>query len=115
MIYGYARVSTTKQMKNGNSIADQEQALRNAGAEIIVTDDFTGTKMDRPNFTELLKELKSGDTLIVTKLDRFARTVVEGIGAILRRSLRTQRHDTAYPNRLSAVGSHPHSSLCCVR
>lgn len=82
MIYGYARVSTTKQMKNGNSLTDQESMLRKAGAEIIVSDDFTGTKMDRPEFSKLLNELKEGDTLIVTKLDRFARTVVEGVSTI---------------------------------
>ena len=82
MIYGYARVSTTKQMKTGNSLTDQETALKQAGAEIIISDDFTGTRMDRPEFTKLRSELKSGDTLIVTKLDRFARTVVEGVTVI---------------------------------
>lgn len=82
MIYGYARVSTTKQMKNGNSLTDQETALRKAGAETVVADDFTGTKMDRPEFSKLMKELKDGDTLIVTKLDRFARTVVEGVTTV---------------------------------
>ena len=81
MIYGYARVSTAKQVK-GNSFADQETALRNAGAEIIVKDDFTGTKIDRPEFTKLRNTLQTGDTLIVTKLDRFARTVVEGVSVI---------------------------------
>ena len=83
MIYGYARVSTTKQMKNGNSLDDQERALKEAGAEVILSDSFTGTKMDRPQFTKLMQDLKSGDKLIVTKLDRFARTAVEG-GAIVK-------------------------------
>lgn len=82
MIYGYARVSTAKQMLNGNSVADQENALRKAGAEIIVADDYTGTSMDRPEFTKLRSTLQAGDTLIVTKLDRFARTVVEGVTVI---------------------------------
>ena len=82
MIYGYARVSTTKQMRTGNSLTDQETALRKAGAETVVADDFTGTKMDRPEFSKLMKELKDGDTLIVTKLDRFARTVVEGVTTV---------------------------------
>ena len=82
MIYGYARVSTTKQASNGNSLTDQEKALRAAGAEQIVSDAFTGTKMDRPAFTNLVETLKDGDTLIVTKLDRFARTVVEGVSVI---------------------------------
>lgn len=83
MIYGYARVSTQKQATNGNSLADQERALKEAGAEKVISDSFTGTKMDRPQFTKLMQEIKSGDTLIVTKLDRFARTAVEG-GAIVK-------------------------------
>lgn len=83
MIYGYARVSTVRQMKNGNSIEEQTAKLREAGAQEIVTDSYTGTKMERPQFTALLDRLQPGDTLIVTKLDRFARTAVEG-GAIVR-------------------------------
>ena len=78
MIYGYARVSTTKQMRNGNSINDQIRALTEAGAEKVVTDDYTGTKMNRPEFTKLIELLQAGDKLIVTKLDRFARTAIEG-------------------------------------
>lgn len=39
-------------------------------------DSFTGTKMTRPEFDKLLKELKAGDTLVVAKLDRFATTSV---------------------------------------
>lgn len=83
MIYGYARVSTIKQMKNGNSIDEQVQKLKEAGAQEIITDSYTGTKMERPQFTALLQRLQPGDKLIVTKLDRFARTAVEG-GAIVK-------------------------------
>ena len=83
MIYGYARVSTVKQMKSGNSIEDQVKQLTEAGAQEIVTDSYTGTKMERPNFTASLARLQPGDKLIVTKLDRFARTAVEG-GAIVK-------------------------------
>ena len=83
MVYGYARVSTAKQAIKGNSLEDQEQLLRNAGAQEIISDSYTGTKMDRPNFNKLLDKLQSGDKLIVTKLDRFARTSIEG-GAIVR-------------------------------
>lgn len=83
MLYGYARVSTTKQEKNGNSLDEQREKLQAAGAQKIVTDSYTGTKMDRPAFTALLDKLVAGDTLIVTKLDRFARTAVEG-GAIVK-------------------------------
>ncbi len=83
MIYGYARVSTLHQKKDGNSLSDQETKLLTAGAQEIITDSFTGTKMERPKFTKLLSKLQDGDTLIVTKLDRFARTAVEG-GAIIK-------------------------------
>ena len=78
MVYGYGRVSTITQGKNGNSLQEQEEKLRAAGAAEIVKDTFTGTKIDRPQFAKLLAKLQSGDTLIVTKLDRFARTAVEG-------------------------------------
>lgn len=83
MIYGYARVSTINQGKNGNSLQEQTARLREAGAQEIVQDIYTGTKVDRPAFTALLDRLQAGDTLIVTKLDRFARTAVEG-GAIVK-------------------------------
>ena len=75
MIYGYARVSTKGQAKDGNSLEAQTEALRSAGAETIFVDSFTGTKMDRPEFSKLMKLLQERDTLIVSKLDRFARSV----------------------------------------
>ena len=49
---------------------------------MIYHDSYTGTKMDRPQFTELMKVLQTGDKLVVTKLDRFARTAGDGISAI---------------------------------
>lgn len=75
MIYGYARVSTKGQAKDGNSLEAQKELLISNGAEKIYTDSFTGTKLDRPELTKLLSEIKEGDTLIVSKLDRFARSV----------------------------------------
>ena len=75
MVYGYARVSTRGQAKEGNSLDAQIALLKENGATKIYTDSFTGTKMARPEFDKLTKELKEGDTLIVTKLDRFARSV----------------------------------------
>ena len=48
MIYGYARVSTKGQAKDGNSLEAQENALRSAGATKIYADTFTGTKTHRP-------------------------------------------------------------------
>ena len=78
MLYGYARVSTSGQAKDGNSIEQQEKLLRDAGAVEVYADSFTGTKLDRPQFSILLTKLKEGDTLIVTKLDRIARSMTDG-------------------------------------
>lgn len=91
MIYGYSRVSTKGQAKDGNSLESQEKALREAGASKIYTDAFTGTKTDRPEFDKLLAEIKAGDTLVVTKLDRFARSMTQGselVSALIDRGIR---------------------------
>ena len=56
--------------------------MRQNGATVLYQDAFTGTKTSRPNFNKLLAILKEGDTLIITKLDRFARNTVEGINVV---------------------------------
>lgn len=83
-IYGYARVSSKGQERYGNSLADQHSLLIKAGCDPanIYQDCYTGTKMTRPNFTKLLSKLQPGDTLVVTKLDRFARTAADGANTI---------------------------------
>lgn len=82
MIYGYARVSTNGQAKEGNSLEGQEKILRENGATTIFKESFTGTKKDKPELDKLLKVIKEGDTLIVTKLDRIARSTIQGIELI---------------------------------
>lgn len=77
MIYGYARISTVKQLV-GNSIEDQEIILKKNGCQEIVVEQFTGKTTDRPKLNELMVKLVDGDTLVVTKLDRLARTASEG-------------------------------------
>src|SRR5699024_8508284 len=72
-----ARVSTVEQ-----NLQSQIERLEAEGCQKIVTDKFTGTKTDRPAFNELLKELEKGDTLVITKLDRFARSTIDGINTI---------------------------------
>lgn len=76
-IYGYARVSTQSQ-----DLESQLQALKVEGAIEIFKEKFTGTKTDRPQFNALLEQLREGDKLIVTKLDRLARNTKEGIEII---------------------------------
>ncbi|MFD6440343.1 recombinase family protein [Peribacillus sp. NPDC060186] len=78
MKYGYARVSTYGQATKGNSIEEQVKKLKEEGCQKVFEDIFTGTKADRPKFKELLSLLKEGDTLVVTKIDRFARSTIEG-------------------------------------
>lgn len=78
MVYGYARVSSLGQAEYGTSLDGQVAKLKEAGAEVIYKDAYTGTKLDRPEFDKLRSVLKDGDTLIVCKLDRFARTASEG-------------------------------------
>lgn len=82
MIYGYMRVSTAGQVK-GNSLEEQKRVLEANGAAVIYQDTFTGTKSSRPNLSILLDKLQEGDTMVVTKLDRFARNTVDGINMVL--------------------------------
>lgn len=78
MVYGYARVSTLNQAKEGNSLKIQEESLKKAGAEKVYSDVYSGTSSERPKLNALLGEIKSGDTLIITRLDRIARNAVNG-------------------------------------
>lgn len=82
MIYGYARVSTSTQGRDGNSLEEQEAALKKYGCETIITEAFTGKTMERPKFKALLDELTEGDTLVISKLDRFARTTINGVQTV---------------------------------
>ena len=82
MIFGYARVSTNFQARDGNSLEAQINSLKEAGAEKIFSDVFSGSKNSRPELDKLLKIIQSGDKLIITKLDRIARSVIHGIQLI---------------------------------
>lgn len=70
MIYGYSRVSTNKQ-----ELDIQVKALKDAGATKIYKEKISGAKVDRKELNSLLKVIKAGDTLIVTKADRIARSL----------------------------------------
>lgn len=80
--YGYARVSSRGQASYGNGLDAQRQALVEAGAERIYEDVWTGTTMDRPEWDALVSTATRGDTIVVTKLDRIARTAIGGIEAV---------------------------------
>ena len=82
MIYGYARVSSIGQAKDGNSLEAQEKTLREHGCSEIYKETFTGTTTDRPELLIILGKIQKGDTLMVTKLDRFSRTAFDGVTLI---------------------------------
>ena len=82
MVYGYCRVSTQMQARDGNSLEAQERLLKENGAEEIYSDAFTGTKSHRPELDRLLDKMQPGDKLIITKLDRIARSASQGIELI---------------------------------
>lgn len=77
MIYGYARVST-----QGQNLESQLTELKKAGAEKIYKDKASGKSLNRDGLNDLMSQLTEGDTLIVTKMDRIARNVREGIDLI---------------------------------
>jgi len=69
MIYGYARVST-----DGQNVAAQVTALTDAGAGKVFKEVASGAKTDRTQLHQLLNALDEGDVLLVTRLDRLARS-----------------------------------------
>src|SRR6516162_1311038 len=69
MIIGYARVST-----DGQSLESQEAALRNAGAEKVFAEKISGAVTDRRQLAKAIAALREGDVLLVTRLDRLARS-----------------------------------------
>ena len=69
---GYARVSTA-----GQSLESQIQQLTEQGCEPIFREKISGGKSDRPQLTKLLSSLQSHDTLVVTRLDRLARSTFD--------------------------------------
>lgn len=77
MKYGYARVSTRHQDLEG-----QLRQLEEEHCDQIFFEKITGTKSDRPEFKKLLEAVRSGDTIVVTKLDRFARSTQDALNTI---------------------------------
>jgi DNA invertase Pin-like site-specific DNA recombinase len=68
-IYGYARVSTKDQ-----TLAAQDAQLHAAGCAKVYAEKASGAKTDRPELAKLIRRLEPGDVLMVTRLDRLARS-----------------------------------------
>ena len=101
MIFGYARVST-----DGQSVDAQVKALRAAGAEKIFRETASGAKTDRAQLRRAIDGLGEGDTLLVTRLDRLARSTRDLLNTLDRiakagagfRSLHDAWADTTTPH-----------------
>jgi DNA invertase Pin-like site-specific DNA recombinase len=78
-ILGYARVSTS-----GQDLTAQVEALKAAGATAIYREKVRGARADRPQLAKLMKSLKAGDIVIVSKLDRLGRSTRELLDLIDR-------------------------------
>ena len=70
--YGYARVSTT-----GQTLVTQKALLLAAGVERIFSEKVSGVAARRPELERALDQLEAGDVLVVTKLDRLARSTLD--------------------------------------
>jgi DNA invertase Pin-like site-specific DNA recombinase len=69
---GHARVST-----NGQDFALQQAALKAAGCEKVYAEKISGARSDRPQLARMLKATGAGDTVVVTRLDRLARSTLD--------------------------------------
>jgi DNA invertase Pin-like site-specific DNA recombinase len=100
-VYGYARVST-----DGQTLDAQQAALKAAGAEKIFSEKQSGAKTDRAMLAKALAALSAGDVLLVTRLDRLARSTRDLLNVLATvsergagfRSLSDQWADTTTPH-----------------
>src|SRR5262249_6316741 len=101
MIVGYARVSTSDQ-----DLSSQLEALKAAGAERVWREKISGAKTDRPELAKLVRSLQPGDIVVVTRLDRLARStrdLLNGLDSVTKagaafKSLADTWADTTTPH-----------------
>jgi Resolvase, N terminal domain len=112
MIYGYARVST-----DGQSVTAQVAALREHGAGKVFREVASGAKTDRAQLRRVLDELDAGDVLMVTRLDRLARSNPRPV----EHPRGDHRQESRFPlarrcmGRIAAIEEHFPSSNSCAR
>jgi DNA invertase Pin-like site-specific DNA recombinase len=99
--YGYARVST-----NGQDLSSQEAELSAAGCAKVFKEKVSGAKTDRTELAKVIRRLAAGDVLIVTRLDRLARSTRDLLNVLATigerqagfRSLKDSWADTTSPH-----------------
>src|SRR6516165_12536902 len=100
-VYGYARVST-----NGQSLDQQEAELSAAGCSKVFKEKVSGAKTDRAELAKVIRTLQPGDVLVVTRLDRLARSTRDLLNVLATvnereagfRSLKDAWADTTTPH-----------------
>ena len=123
MIYGYCRISTKQQ-----SIDRQERnILAEYNNAIIIKESYTGTKIDRPQFTKLLKQVKTGDIIVFDSVSRMSRNADEGFTLyedlfnkgielvfLKEQHINTETYKRALTNNISLTGTNVDYILECV-
>src|SRR5438034_7950204 len=104
-LFGYARVSTRDQ-----DLATQNAELMAAGCAKVFKEKVSGAKTDRPELAKVRGRLEPGDVLVVTRLDRLARStrdLLNVIAAIADRVAGFKSLKDAWADTTSAHGRHP--------
>ena len=82
MKYGYIRVSTKGQQRNGNSLPEQRGSILERYTDAKIIEEASSAAEERPIFDALVEKMVEGDLLVVTKLDRFSRSTIEGLQTV---------------------------------
>jgi DNA invertase Pin-like site-specific DNA recombinase len=101
-LYGYARVSTRDQ-----DLAAQDAELRATGCAKVFKEKISGAKTDRPELAKVIRRLEPGDVLVVTRLDRLARStrdLLNVIAAIAERGAGFRSLKDAWADTTTAHG-----------
>jgi DNA invertase Pin-like site-specific DNA recombinase len=100
MKLGYARVSTNEQ-----DTSAQVSALKSAGCEKIFREKASGGRWDRPELHRLLDQLRTGDVLVVSRLDRLSRSLRDLL--MIMERIKTQKQDSGACPKQSTRPLHP--------
>ena len=108
MIYGYARVSTANQKLERQT----ENIKRDYPDATLITEKFTGTTTDRPEWVRLMKKVRAGDTIVFDSVSRMSRNKTEGVELIFLKE--PHINTSVYRNALKTAVPLTGTSVDCV-
>ncbi len=114
MKIGYARTSTVEQSAG---FVDQKRELRRAGVERLYSEQVSAVAQSRPQFDLIIASLRKGDVVIVTKLDRLARSMADLIKIItaIKVAGASEAQPDAQPlTRSNPTHKHPAHGGCLI-